>query len=301
MKVAVTGSSGLIGTELVRSLRADGHDVLRLVRRTPRTADEHRWEPAHSRVPPGLLDDVDAVVNLAGVGVADRPWTANRKREVLASRVDSTATVSQALAQAVANAPGRERVLRSASAVGWYGDTGDRVVDETVPAGDDFLARVCVEWEAATGPAVAAGVRVATLRTGLVLARGGLLGKLLPLFRLGLGAKLGNGRQYMPWISLRDEVDAIRFLLTSPVSGPVNLTGPQPVSNAVFTEALAAAVHRPAFLTVPGPAMRLALGELGRVGVLAGQRAVPRVLERAGFSYSHPDLPSALQAAIARP
>jgi uncharacterized protein len=301
MKVAVTGSSGLIGTELVRSLRADGHDVLRLVRRTPRTADEHRWEPAHHRIPPGLLDDVDAVVNLAGVGVADRPWTANRKREVLASRVDSTATVSQALAQAATDAPGRERVLVSASAVGWYGDTGDRVVDETVPAGDDFLARVCVEWEAATGPAAAAGVRVATVRTGLVLGRGGLLGKLLPLFRLGLGGKLGNGRQYMPWISLRDEVDAIRFLLTHPVSGPVNLTAPQPVTNAVFTEALAAAVHRPAFLTVPAPAMRLALGELGRVGVLAGQRAVPRVLERAGFAYSHPDLPSALQAAIAGP
>ena len=299
MKVAVTGSSGLIGTELVRSLRTDGHDVLRLVRRTPRTADEHRWEPAHHRIPPGLLDDVDAVVNLAGVGVADRPWTANRKREVLASRVDSTATVSQALAQAMTDAPGRDRVLVSASAVGWYGDTGDRVVDETVPAGDDFLARVCVEWEAATGPAAAAGVRVATVRTGLVLGRGGLLGKLLPLFRLGLGGKLGNGRQYMPWISLRDEVDAIRFLLTHPVSGPVNLTAPQPVTNAVFTEALAAAVHRPAFLTVPAPAMRLALGELGRVGVLAGQRAVPRVLERAGFAYSHPDLPSALQAAIA--
>jgi uncharacterized protein len=224
LKVAVTGSSGLIGPELVRTLRADGHDVLRLVRRTPRTADEHRWEPALHRLPPGLLDDVDAVVNLAGVGVADRPWTTKRKQLVLASRVDSTTTVSRALAQAAADHPGRERVLLSASAVGWYGDTGDRVVDETVPAGDDFLARVCVEWEAATGSAVAAGVRVATLRTGLVLGRGGLLGKMLPLFRLGLGGKLGNGRQYMPWISLRDEVDAIRFLLTASVSGPVNLT-----------------------------------------------------------------------------
>ena len=173
MKVAVTGSSGLIGPELVRTLRADGHEVLRLVRRTPRTADEHRWEPALHRLPPGLLDDVDAVVNLAGVGVADRPWTAKRKQLVLASRVDSTTTVSRALAQSVADHPGRDRVLLSASAVGWYGDTGDRVVDETAPAGEDFLSRVCVEWEAATGPAVAAGVRVATLRTGLVLGRGG--------------------------------------------------------------------------------------------------------------------------------
>jgi uncharacterized protein (TIGR01777 family) len=299
MKVAVTGSSGLIGSELVRTLRASDHEVLRLVRRTPRTADEHRWEPAHHRIPPGLLDDVDAVVNLAGVGVADRPWTTRRKQEVLASRVDSTATISQALARAVSEVPGRDRVLLSASAVGWYGDTGEQLVDESVPAGDDFLARVCVEWEAATGPAAAAGVRVATLRTGLVLARGGLMGRLLPLFRLGLGGKLGNGRQYMPWISLRDEVDAICFLLTHPVSGPVNLTGPAPATNADFTAALAAAVHRPARLTVPGPAMRLALGEMGRVAVLAGQRAVPTVLQAAGFSHSHPDLPSALRSVVA--
>jgi uncharacterized protein (TIGR01777 family) len=301
MKVAVTGSSGLIGPELVSSLRTEGHEVLRLVRRTPRTADEHRWEPAHHRIPPGLLDDVDAVVNLAGVGVSDRRWSGKHKRQVLSSRVDSTATVSQALAESALNHPDRERVLLSASAVGWYGDTGDRVVDETAPPGDDFLARVCVEWEAATAPAAAAGVRVATLRTGLVLGPGGLLARLLPLFRLGVGGKLGSGRQYMSWISLRDEVDAIRFLLTAPVSGPVNLTGPEPVTNAAFTEALAAAVHRPAFLTVPGPALQLALGEFARVGVLAGQRAVPAVLESAGYSFHHPDLAAALQAAIPRP
>ncbi|WP_369137581.1 TIGR01777 family oxidoreductase [Modestobacter versicolor] len=300
MKVAVTGSSGLIGSELVTTLQAEGHEVLRLVRRTPRTADEHRWEPAHDRIPPGLFDDVDAVVNLAGVGVADRPWTAARKREVLASRVDSTRTVSRALAQAVAAAPGRDRVLLSASAVGWYGDTGDQVVEETAPAGEDFLARVCVEWEAATGPAVAAGVRVATLRTGLVLARGGLLGRLLPLFRLGLGGKLGAGRQYMPWISLRDEVDAIVYLLTAPVSGPVNLTAPQPATNADFTAALAAAVHRPAVLAVPAPVLRIGLGELGRVALLSGQRAVPRVLQEAGFSHTHTGLSAALQAVLAK-
>jgi uncharacterized protein len=300
MKVAVTGSSGLIGSELVRSLRAEGHEALRLVRRTPRTADEHRWEPAHHRIPPGLLDDVDAVVNLAGVGVGDRRWTAKHKQRVLTSRVDATTTVSRALADAATREPGRERVLLSASAVGWYGNTGDRVVDERDPAGEDFLARVCVQWEAATAPATAAGVRVATLRTGLVLGPGGLLGRLLPLFRLGLGGKLGNGRQYVPWISLRDEVDAIRFLLTAPVSGPVNLTGPTPVTNAEFTAALAAAVHRPALLTVPGPALQLVLGEFAPVGVLAGQRAVPAVLQAAGWSHRHPDLPSALRAALAR-
>jgi len=300
MKVAVTGSSGLIGSALVRSLLADGHEVLRLVRRTPRTADEHRWEPAHHRVPPGLLDDVDAVVNLAGVGVGDRRWTTKYKQEVLASRVDSTTTISQAFADAAATDPARERVLLSASAVGWYGDTGNQVVDETAPAGTDFLARVCVSWEAATAPAAAAGVRVATLRTGLVLARGGLLGRLAPLFRLGLGGRIGSGRQYWPWIGLRDEVDAIRFLLTAPVSGPVNLAAPQAATNAEFTAALAAAVHRPAVLTVPGPALRLVLGEFAPVGVLAGQRAVPSVLTEAGFTFSQPDLLSALQAALTR-
>ena len=301
MKVAVTGSSGLIGTELVRSLTAQGHQVLRLVRRTPRTADEHRWEPAHHRLPPGLLDDVDAVVNLAGVGVADRRWTAAHKDRVLTSRVDSTSTVSQALAESARREPGRDRVLLSASAVGWYGDTGDRVVAEDAPAGTDFLARVCVDWEAATAPAAEAGVRVASLRTGLVLGRGGLLRRLLPLFRLGVGGKLGAGRQYVPWISLRDEVDAICFLLTAPVSGAVNLTGPDPVTNAEFTAALAAAVHRPAVVTVPGPALRLVLGEFAGVGVLAGQRAVPAVLQDAGFTFTHRDVAAALQAAIARP
>ncbi|GAA4751578.1 TIGR01777 family oxidoreductase [Modestobacter marinus] len=299
MKVAVTGSSGLIGSALVRSLVTDGHEVLRLVRRTPRTADEHRWEPAHRRLPDGLLDDVDAVVNLAGVGVGDRRWTEKHKQQVLDSRVDSTTTVSQALAEAAAAEPGRDRVLLSASAVGWYGDTGERVVDETVPAGEDFLARVCVAWEAATAPAAAAGVRVASLRTGLVLGPGGLLGRLLPLFRLGLGGKLASGRQYMPWISLQDEVDAIRFLLTAPVSGPVNLTAPSPATNAEFTAALAEVVHRPAVFTVPGFALRLALGEFADVGVLAGQRAVPEVLRSAGFEFTHEDLRAALQAAVA--
>lgn len=298
MKVAVTGSSGLIGTPLVRALVADGHDVLRLVRRTPRTADEHRWEPAVHRIPPGLLDDVDAVVNLAGVGVGDRRWTARYKEQVLRSRVDSTTTISSALAEAASSAPGRDRVLLSGSAVGWYGDTGDRVVREDAPAGDDFLARVCVQWEAATAPAAAAGVRVATLRTGLVLARGGLLGRLAPLFRLGLGGKLGSGRQYMPWIGLRDEVDAIRFLLTAAVSGPVNLTAPTPATNAEFTAALAAVVHRPALVSVPGIALQAVLGEFAQVGVLAGQRAVPAALQAAGFGFSQPELGTALRAAL---
>jgi uncharacterized protein (TIGR01777 family) len=298
LKVAVTGSSGQIGSRLVPALVADGHEVIRLVRRTPRRADEHRWDPQHRRIDPALLTDVDAVVNLAGVGVADHRWTDKHKRQVLDSRVDATTTISQGLADAAAADPERERVLLSGSAVGWYGDTGDREVDESAPAGQDYLARVCVAWEAATAPAVSAGVRVALLRTGLVLGPGGLLARMLPLFRLGLGGRLGSGRQYQPWISLTDEVDAIRFLLTTPVSGPVNLSAPTPVTNAEFTAALGQVVRRPAVLPVPGPALWVVLGEFARVGVLAGQRAVPHALTAAGFEFTHRDLEAALRAAV---
>jgi uncharacterized protein (TIGR01777 family) len=300
MKVAITGSSGLIGTALAPALRADGHEVVRLVRRTPRTADEHRWAPDHRQLAPSVLADVDAVVNLAGVGVGDHRWTAAYRRQILASRVDSTATVSTALAEAAGADPDRPRVLLSASGIGYYGDTGDREVDESAPAGHDFLADVCQQWEAATAPAAAAGVRVVLLRTGLVLAEGGMMGRLRPLFRLGLGGKLGSGRQYWPWISLRDEVDAIRFLLTSDVSGPVNLTGPAPVTNAEFTRTLGRVLHRPAVLPVPGIALSVVLGQFARVGVLAGQRAVPGALTAAGFAHTHRDLDSALRAALPR-
>jgi uncharacterized protein (TIGR01777 family) len=300
MKIAVTGSSGLIGGRLVPALREDGHEVLRLVRRTPRTSDEHRWDPAHHSIDPALLADADAVVTVAGGGVGHHRWTAAHKARVLASRLEATSTVSRALAAAAAADPGRPRVLLSASAVGWYGDTGDREVDETDPAGDDFLARTCVDWEAATAPAGDAGIRVATLRTGLVLGRGGLLGRIAPLFRLGLGGKLGSGRQWWPWISLTDEVAAIRFLLREPVTGPVDLTAPNPVTNADFTRELGRVLSRPTVLTVPGPALRLAVGEFARVGILAGQRAVPAVLTGAGFSFTHPDLGPALREALAR-
>jgi uncharacterized protein (TIGR01777 family) len=301
MKVAVTGSSGLIGTRLVAGLQADGHEVLRLVRRTPRTADEHRWDPQHRRIDPVLLSDVDAVVNLAGTPIRPRRFTAGYKEQLRSSRLDSTVTVSEALATAAAADPGRRRVLLSASAVGYYGDTGDRQVQEDAPPGSDFLARLCVDWEAATRPAEDAGVRVAHLRTGLVVGRDAMLMRILGLvFRAGLGGRMGSGRQYWPWISLDDEVEAIRFLLTADVSGPVNLTGPRPVPNAEFVRRLAAAVHRPAVLPVPGPVLSLALGEFGRSSVLAGQRAVPAVLERAGYRWTHPDLDDALRAALQR-
>ncbi|MCZ2857157.1 TIGR01777 family oxidoreductase [Blastococcus sp. VKM Ac-2987] len=299
MKIAVSGASGMIGSALLPALRADGHQVVQLVRRTPRTADEHRWDPQHRRIDPAVLQDVDAAVNLAGVGVGDRRWNARHKQAVLSSRVDTTATLSEALAAAARTDPDRPRVLLNGSAVGWYGDTGDRVVDESEPAGDDFLARVCVAWEGATAPAADAGVRVTTLRTGLALGRGGLLGRILPLFRAGVGGRLGSGRQYMPWISQEDEVGAIRFLLTRDVPGPVNLCGPEPVTNAEFTAALGRVLHRPTVLAVPAPALRIVLGEFADVGVLAGQRAVPAKLSEAGYRFAHRDVDSALRAAVA--
>ena len=301
MKVAVSGASGLIGNALVEALRTDGHEVIRLVRRTPRRAEEHRWDPQHRRIDPALLTDVDAVVNLAGEPIRPRPWTRAYKQRLLTSRLDATATLSEALAAVAAGDPDRRRVLLSASAVGYYGDTGDRPVDENTPPGRDFLAGLCARWEAATAPAEEAGVRVALLRTGLVIGRGAMLMQVLGLvFRAGLGGRLGSGRQYWPWISLQDEVDAIRFLLTSDVSGPVNLTAPGPVTNAEFTRELGRVVRRPTVLPVPGFVLSTVLGEFARSSVLGGQRASSEKLTGAGFTFTHTRLDQALRAALAR-
>jgi uncharacterized protein (TIGR01777 family) len=299
MRIAITGASGLIGKALVSALRADGHEVFRLVRRTPRTADEHRWDPQHRRIDPALLADVDAVVNLAGEPIRPRPWTRGYKERLLTSRVDSTTTISEALAAAAAADPGRPRVLLSGSAVGYYGDTGDRTVTEESPPGEDFLAQVCVRWEACTAPAAEAGVRVALLRTGLVIGRGAMLMTVMGLvFRTGLGGRLGSGRQYWPWISLGDEIDGIRHLLTADVSGPVNLTAPAPVTNAEFTSTLGTVLHRPTVLAVPRFALSLTLGEFGRSSVLGGQKALPTKLTDSGFTFTHTDLDSALRTAL---
>ncbi len=293
MRVLIAGASGLIGTSLTTRLRGSGHEVVRLVRREEREADERRWDPPAGEIADGALEGVDAVVNLNGAPLFPGRWSAARKQVLLDSRIEP----SEVLAEAVAEhgIP----VLVNASGVGYYGDPGPSTVDETSPVGRGFLAGLCAAWEGATEIAATAGTRVVRIRTGLVLAReGGLLDVLRPLFRFGLGGKLGNGKQYMPWISLDDEVGAIIFALENDsLSGPVNLCGPQPATNAAFTKAMGRALHRPAPWQVPGFAMKLALGQAADEMALFGQRALPRALEAAGFQFRHPTLEDALAAA----
>lgn len=294
MRIVVSGASGFLGHHLVRRLGGEGHRVIRLVRRAPRTAEEVRWDPGHGELDPALPSDTDAVVNLSGAGVADKRWSAAYKKVIRDSRVAATDTI----ASAIASAKPRPRILLNASAVGWYGDTGEHAVDEDSPRGNGYFPEVCEAWEAATAPAVDAGVRVVTLRTGLVLAgSAGLLKPMLPLFRLGLGGRLGSGRQYMSWISLADWLGAVAFLLDREIAGPVNLTGPYPETNADFTRALAKTVGRPALLPVPSPALRIALGEFAHEA-LASQRVLPGVLTRAGYRFEHPELGPALRWAV---
>lgn len=296
MRVAVAGSSGLIGTALTSHLRRGrhDHDIVHLVRRPARAADEIGWDPASGHLAAEQLAGVDAVVNLCGVGIGDRRWTGARKQLIRDSRIDSTEVLSRAVAEA--SVP----VLVNAGAVGYYGNTGDRVVDETAPAGAGFLAEVCADWEHATSAAADAGARVVLCRSGVVLARkGGMLGPLRNLYRFGLGGRLGDGHQYMSWISLEDEVRAITFLLENDdAAGPVNLTGPAPVTNTQFNSALGRRMRRPAPWVVPAPALRVVLGEFADEGVLTGQRAIPHALERLGFTFGHATIGQALDAVV---
>lgn len=299
MRILMAGASGFLGTRLVDRLRASGHDVTRLVRRPASEPDEISWEPAQGRLDPAAVAAADTVINLAGAGVGDHRWTPRYKSLLRSSRVDSSGTIARAIRQlAEADRPG---TLLQASAVGWYGDTGDREVTEDEPAGRTFLADLCRVWEAAARPAEDAGTRVVVMRTGLVLDPGaGLLKPLLPLFKLGAGARIDAGRQWMPWIALSDWMDAAEFLLThDEVAGPVNLVGPRPVTNAEFTKAFGRALHRPALLVVPSVVVRAALGEFGGE-VRNSQRVLPAALERAGFRFAHADIESALRNALDR-
>jgi uncharacterized protein (TIGR01777 family) len=302
MKVAVTGSSGLIGTALTASLRSDGHQVIRLVRRPPRSDDEVRWDPraadAGPVFAPGALEGIGACVHLAGAGVASRRWTSRYKAEIRASRVLGT----RALAGALARLGSPPATLVAASAIGWYGETDGREVDESAPAGKTFRAGVVGDGVAAAAPAAEAGIRVVHPRSGLVLTpAGGLLARLLPLARRGLCPRFASGAQAMSWISLPDEIGAIRFLLDrKDISGPVNLTAPEPVTNSAFTAALNAAAGRRdlPWLRVPAPLLRVGLGEAS-VELLTSTRVIPKRLAAAGYQFRYPTLPEALSAELA--
>lgn len=301
MRIAVTGSTGLIGSALVASLLRDGHEVVRLVRHRSRTGVQPDgtvgvgWDPRSGGIDRAGLAGVDAVVGLGGAGLGDHRWTEAYKQEMRDSRVHGTRTLAVALA-AMERPP---RVLVSASAVGWYGQTGDRVIDEDSPAGDDFLARLCADWEDAARPAEQAGVRVVHPRSGIVLAtRGGAGARLFPLFRLGLGGRLGSGRQYWSFVSLADEVAALRFLIDrDDLAGAFNLTAPDPVTNAELTAALGRVLKRPTPFPVPEAVLKAALGEMA-VEVAGSHRVVPKRLLAAGFRFAHPDVESALRAAL---
>lgn len=290
MRIVVSGASGFIGPPLLEHLRARGHEVLQLVRRLPRTTDEVEWDPAAGTLDVDALQGVQAAINLSGAGVGDKRWTSEYKRVIRDSRVDSTRTLATALA---ALSP-RPTVLLQASGMDYYGDTGDEVVNERFPRGDGFLADVCEEWEAAARPAQDAGIRVAHLRTSLVLARdGGSLARLLPLYKAGIGGPMGRGRMWWSWITLPDTLGVIEFLLTAEVDGPVNVAAPDPARQKDFSKALAGALHRPSVVPVPPQALRVVLGEFAE-NVLASHRLAPQVLLDAGYRFEHPDVASAV-------
>jgi len=296
VRIIIAGSSGFIGTALIDRLRSDGHEVVRLVRRTPQSSDEVSWNPAAGDLDPAALAGADVAVNFAGVGVGDKRWTDAYKQKILSSRVDSTVTLSRAIAAADPGPP----VLLNASAIGYYGDRGDEVLDENSAPGDGFFPDVCRAWEAATQAAEEAGVRVCNLRSGLVVGPGGgLMKRLVPLYRAGLGGPLGNGKQYQSWVSLADEIGAIVFLMTAELSGPVNLTGPAPVPNAVFSDVLGHALRRPSLLAAPKFGLKLVLGEFAD-NTVESTRAVPRMLLDAGYEFIHPDVDRAVRWAVAR-
>jgi uncharacterized protein (TIGR01777 family) len=291
MRIVMAGASGLIGTSMSESFTKAGHDVVSLVRGNPASASEVRWDPAAGELDPQALAGADAVVNLSGAGIGDRPWTRKRVEELFSSRVDSTRTLTHAMRQL--DSPPAAFISQSGS--NYYGDAGNTVLRESAPPGAVTLSRICVEWEEAARSAPA-GVRVVTTRTGVVLSRsGGALGKLLPLIRLGVGGPLGNGRQYWPWVTLPDVSAAFLFLLDSRVSGPVNLCAPEQADVDTLVGEIARALHRPAALRVPAPVLRLLMRDLAEELLLSSQRMEPAVLLEAGFVWQHPTVAQAAQ------
>lgn len=288
-RIAITGASGLIGSALVGKLKSDGYTVQRLVRRPTVSAEEIYWNPSSSEIDLEALSGVDAVIHLAGAGVGDKRWTKKYKSEILNSRLLGTTTIANAVAEV------KPKVFISSSAIGWYGETGNRAVTESDRGGDDFLAAVCREWEAVAD--LAGNVRTVKIRTGLVLdPTGGALGRMLPLFRFGLGGKLGNGKQWWSWITLHDQLRAIQYVLENEeISGAVNLTSPNPVTNQEFTSALARALRRPALFPAPAFALKVALGGFS-TEILGSKKVLPNALQEAGFTFDFPHIGPALDA-----
>jgi uncharacterized protein (TIGR01777 family) len=300
MQVLISGSSGLVGTALRAALERAGHRTVRLARGDATSSEGTvAWDPKAGTIDADALTGIDAAVNLAGAGIGDHRWTEAYKQEILASRTMSTAL----LARTLATLTPKPAVLLSASAIGWYGDRGDEVLDESSAAGEGFLADVCRAWEDATQPASAAGIRVAHLRTGIVLsAKGGALAKQLPLFRLFAGGRFGGGKQWQSWITIDDEVGAILHLLDHEVEGAVNLTAPNPVRNEEFARTLGAVLHRPSAIPVPAFGPRLVLGSDRADNLLfTSQRVLPAVLPASGYTFQHPTLEEALRAVLDRP
>jgi uncharacterized protein len=298
MRIVMAGASGFLGTRLRRELVAGGHDVVQLVRREPSGPEQRRWSPDRGELDPAVLAGADAVINLNGAGVEDRRWTDRYKRVLRTSRIDPTATLARTLVALPAG--DRPATLLNASGIHYYGDRGDDEIDEQSPPGRGFFAEMCQEWEAAAAPAEGAGVRVVKLRTGLTIDRdSAFLKPFLLQFRLFVGGRLGNGRQWMPWVSMRDWLGAATMLLTSDHAGPVNMVGPAAVRNSEFTRVLARLLHRPALFPVPMFALRVAIGEFAGEA-LASLRARPGVLTAAGFAYADADVASALAWALRR-
>ncbi|SDO27419.1 hypothetical protein SAMN04487981_109332 [Streptomyces sp. cf386] len=295
-RIAVAGSSGLIGGALVKSLRADGHEVVRLVRRAPGSKDEVQWDPEAGSVDAAGLAGCDAVVNLAGANVGSRRWTEAYKAKLRRGRVLGTTALAKAMASL--RPAERPRVFVNGSAIGYYGETGERAVDESAPPGEGFLPSLVVDWEGAATPAREAGVRTVFTRTGLVVAReGGAWGRLFPLFKAGLGGRMGNGRQYWSFVSLHDEVAAIRHLIDrDDLSGPFNVTAPYPLTNREITAAMGRVLHRPTLFAVPAPVLRTVLGEMAG-DVLGSQRVLPTRLLESGFTFAFPEIEGAIRAA----
>ena len=297
MKIVVSGASGLIGTQLVANLSSSGHEVVRLVRKSPK-ASEIQWNPKSGTLDAAALEGADAVIHLSGAGIGDKRWTDGYRKEILDSRTATTAL----LAKTMASLSRKPSVFLSGSAIGIYGARNDEQLTEVSTHGTGFLAEVCEQWEAAAQPAVDAGIRTVYLRTGIVLSpKGGALKKLLPLFKLGVGGKFGNGKQWQSWISIDDEIGAIEHLLTANVSGAVNLTAPNPVTNAEFTKVLASVLKRPAIVPVPTFAPKILLGgELADALLFTGQRVIPAALNASGYNFKHTTLESAFRSLLSK-